>query len=232
MKCDSCGGVLQPQELTCRFCGTATPRAFELERAKDRARDTQNVAAARENAATAKRALRWALGGFVFLVLPVPGIVAIVLALRARERARAVALPPPENATLSIVLGIVQLVAFGGIIAFAVYDSNARAEKASALRAAIADRVKRAELDVDTACSLVHLHLLEHGAIEGRASSAPTTSVDAFECQGKLEQAGERATLEDVRFRSGAYPFVTRTACLKRGRAWMVSALIDGPTCP
>ena len=232
MVCQACGANLQPGSLSCPFCKTATPMAEQQAqeealahaRFESQQRETTKRTAETEVNRSATMALIWSLAGllccFVF-----PSIVALVLAIRARKLAKERSVVIPGSATIALVLASVEIVALLGFTTWMVLDFRRVAHEREALQARVAQSAAAAKLDQPTACTLTHIALLTDG-YQGHGA----TSIEDFDCPGKLTQTGDRASLEDVHFKASTDKHIV-TACFKHGARWIVDGFREGKSC-
>jgi len=84
-----------------------------------------------------------------------------------------------------------------------------------------------ATIEQRVACALTELELLQEGF-----AGTSGINISGFDCNGKLEQSGDRAQLFDVHFRTSASePRRTASACLVRGARWSIRELREDGSC-
>ena len=235
MRCKGCGAPFDTHAHHCPYCGKLTPHgSSHMARAAEQAgRD----GAAREQAErereqaqlnrarqamlrSARHALLWPLSGMLFCLVPIPALVGIVMWWRARAAARTHVFILPHKATVGMVLAVVQLCLGVGFWTYLASELHRVDERRQALTATTRKARKQLEIEQQTACDLVELHLLN----EGFGEDGPI-NIQAFDCSGKLEREGEHAFLHDVRFSKH-----TCQAELRFGARWSVAEL-TGPDC-
>ncbi len=234
--CQRCGATLDPSATACPYCGTQTAYGHHVAREQAAfAQQAQYAAHARQQAEragadaplkrTAMQALVASLLGSVFCCVPV-AILGIVLGLRAKSIARQHGLVAPASSTAAVVVGSFGTALFAVLVVLFILDNQKHDARVEELEALIARSGTAPNLDQRTACALAEHRLLKDGY--GETSGL---SIDDFECSGKLEQVGERATLHDVRFKPSTNPPVTATVCLAHGARWSVSELREDGSC-
>lgn len=176
-----------------------------------------------EVTAAARSALIVSLVGLIVCCIPVIPIAAIVMGARARGLAKQHGVRTPSNATTAIALGVTSILLFGAFVAWSIVQDQQKEERIAKLEASIEEDVDDKKLDVETACTLVEIHLLQEGY---KGTSA--VNIDGVSCPGKLTQKGEKAELDDVRIKSSKPE--TAIACFKRGNKWYVER-IDATPC-
>lgn len=227
MNCEGCGAGLPPDAATCPYCKRTTAvgarqaervaavQASQAEWERTRAQQaTQQTAKTIE--AASKQALIWAAVGFALCCLPIPSVVAFVMALRVKRSARAAGLMAPGTATAALVLSFIPPIVFvvGGI--WIAFDQRRVDTRIATLQTKVEKAATASTLEQSTACDLAELSLLEHG-YEGDSGLI----IKNFSCPGKLVQTGDRAVVDDVRFvrGSGKQPF-KGAACFVHGARW------------
>lgn len=236
--CSSCGSSLSPGDLACPFCKVVTRAGLERQQHAERERvdqahyaaqavAQQRAVAEAQVATTAKHALIWSVVGLVFCCLPLPSLIAAVLAFRARAAAKTAHVAAPVQTTIAIVLSCLSALSFVVLVVFGVTDAMRVARERDDLKKTIEPHVTAETLDHETACALVHLRLLDEGYGGERGDR-----VRSFDCPGKVTQSGDHATLEDVHFKNGSSaPPIVVGACLKRGARWLVEGVGKELTC-
>jgi hypothetical protein len=235
--CPRCGANVAPTEPACRYCGAPSPEGAELLREEQIRAEAQAAALeahlehdeARALAAlqaNASLAFKWALAG-LFCCIPIPAVVALVLAIRTQNAARRHGNVIPGRATAAVVISIVSLLFFVGVGVTLLVDSHLKGRRTQELQDVVGRTWTSPVIDQVTACSLVELKLIQDG-FDGTS----WTLGDRFACPGKLEQHGERAVLHDAEAKIGSGGEKRLTACLKRGERWMVEKVIrEGEAC-
>jgi hypothetical protein len=174
----------------------------------------------------ARLALKWSLAGLVLCCIPIPAIVALVLAMRTQAAAKRHDDVVPGRATAALVISVATLCLFFGLVAVYLVDSHTKKTRVLELRDVVERTWTSTVIDQVTACAIVEMDLIEHG-FEGTS----WTLGDSFSCHGRLEQNGDRAVLRDAEAKIGS----NRThvvGCLKRSEHWMVDKLLrDGGSC-
>ncbi len=227
MKCPACGAQLGATDPTCTYCGKVTAYGAHLDQQRqhheahleavrthhERAEQHQRQAEARASLArTSRHALIWSLAGLVLCCAFVPSAVAVVLGFRARKMAHKYSLVLPVHATAGLALGVVGVLAGAAVITVGIVTNAQREERLEAITVELGNRAAATQLEQPVACLLAERRLLQGGYQNDKI-------VDDFECDGKLEQSGDRATLHDVRFVRSGSPIVLE-ACLVRGARW------------
>lgn len=238
MKCHACGAVLGSTQPACPFCGITTPYGAHLEhQAKQHALNIDLLKQQQEHASdqqrrdeakrsldrTSKLSLIWSIAGLVMCCMFVPSVVALVFGTRARKMAHKYQLVLPTSATAGLFLGLIGLVGGVGLIWIGVTEDRARTQRIAAIDRELGDRARMPTLEHAVACLLAEKRL-QQGAFRG------TGSIDAFECDGKLEQTSDHATLRNLRFTKSNDNFVVKV-CLEKGERWSVSGFRLNATC-
>ena len=228
MQCGSCGAQIGAYEVNCRFCGVVTAYGLHhqhhqqqhqahletLEKHHELHGQAQQLASARASIQrTANYALYWGLAGLLFCLCLFPNVMAIVLSFRARTMAKKYGLVLPVNATIALALGVLGILGAGGFVTFGVITDMRKEARIEELEAQLRNASKPT-LDQPTACALVEKRLLKKGF-------GGDSSIQDFDCPGKLQQDGTRATLESVRFEASSKDRTVR-ACLEYGALWSV----------
>ncbi len=239
VECKGCGANLAPDAARCPYCGVVTAHGVrvEQERARieqERAREHQAREARRAHAERSAAEVQVKRAGNIAAFFSVLGLgccapaslAAIGMALRARSLANRHGLPVPLTASASLVLGVVGVVVFAVLIALYRADVAEVEARIAALEARVATTAAAPTLDEATACTLVEVHLL-HVGYDGTTP----TSIDAVECAGRVEQAGDHARLTNVRIARAVAKEATATACFSRGARWVVVDVGDAPAC-
>jgi hypothetical protein len=166
----------------------------------------------------ASNALVVSIIGLVICCIPVIAIVALVMGVRARGLARQHGVIPPGGAAAAIAISVVSLIAFAAGLTFSIVEDQRKQERITKLEKRIEDDVDDKKLDLDTACALVEIHVLEEGY-----GGTSATSIEGVDCPGKLRNQGETASLDDIQIKSTKTE--TAVACFKRGSKWYVERL-------
>lgn len=238
MNCSHCSAKIPSDALTCPYCGHETPnfaaaRAHEAEKTRHAQQQAQADASTARQASlgtlegSAKVALYWALAGVLVCCLPIGSIGGLVLGSRVRKSAAALGVPAPWQSLAALIVsaGTLSLLVLALIIG--VISDREKTARVAALREATKASGAAAELEVETACALVEVTLLEGGA--GQKGGA----LNLFRCEGALErEPGGAAVLRDVEYArlAGADP-ARVDACLSKGTRWKVDAIGTGPGC-
>jgi hypothetical protein len=238
--CESCGARIEPSHLACPYCRAITPFGLARRAQDEHARWAQEAAAvvAAQRSDAQSRALAqteldrigrlsviWSVVGFVFCCLPVPSIVSLVLAVRARLVAREKGFVVPAQATIGLLLSLVTMLLSGSFYTFAGVSAIQKQRRIQALESKTAVTAAAQTLDHDTACALVEIYLLSHGF------SSSSDDIDNLTCDGALEQHGSNATVHDVTFEVST-SFHTTDASMKRGERWIVERVADATASP
>jgi hypothetical protein len=232
--CQRCGASIGATDIACRYCGAPHQAGIEFQRVEQARIESQFVARvtqehyARTQAEVAIRrasrhALWWSLAALPICCLPVPGVVGIVLAYRARRLARQHRVEMPGHAVAAFAISALAFALCIAFYAFVILDSRALEHRRKELRATVEPAASAAVITQNTACALVELWLLEN-QFEGRQWSTS----DHFDCPGKVERQDEHVQLLDIRLRRSQGPVFTVTGCLKRGTRWMVQDVRRG----
>lgn len=238
MKCEHCGAVLSPQAMACSFCQAPTAAAI---RARQQAEYEQHqraqqvaMAAQLERSAglnrlqsTSTQSMWWSIAGLVVCCMPV-ALVGLVQGLRARGLAKTLNAPMPGQALTGLVLSGVGSLCSIGFYIYAIISSSQQ-DEAAAARIKVLDAQTQvpamaAGLTQPTACALAEAYALKTGFAGNRG---PT--LDHFECLGRVVPTGDKADLEDFRFRKGATAKFDVHVCFKHGARWFVTALQEAP---
>lgn len=227
-RCTGCGAAVDLEALTCGYCGAPSPHAVRARNAADQAALEREEAALKDARAQldkrATNALIWSVVGVLVCCMPVPGLVGVLKARGVAKEAKARGFVPPSTATVALVFGVLNLVTSAAFWIFFAFEMRAVSQRKAELHAAVADEVGRPQLEQQTACALAELRLLEDGWADHETGSSGMS--DTFECAGRLEQDGERATLRAISFRLSGEERTVLDACLERGARWHVVALV------
>jgi hypothetical protein len=235
--CPQCGASVAPTEPACRYCGTLSPEGTSLLREEHIRAEAEAAAIeahlehdhARAQAAldeNARLALKWAIAGLVLCCVPVPAIVALVMAVRTQKAARLNDSVVPGRATAALVISAATLLLFSGAIAVYLVDSHMKESRSRELRDIAQRTWTSTVIDQATACALLELKVIESG-FNGKS----WTLGDSFACHGKIEQNGDRAVLHDAEVGIGG-DNAHVVACMKRGERWMVEKVLrEGTSC-
>lgn len=236
VSCPRCGANIDPSALACPYCKTQTlygrqqqeqHAAYQYQAAQVAQHQQAAERHQRQQALEkmAKHALFWSLGGLLVCCLP-GAIVGIVMGLSVKSAAKRDGVTPPSMSTIAVVLGACGIAVFGVFLVLFIQDSRARDARIAVLQSQLeATRTKEA-IDQPLACALTELELLQ----DGYAGKGGIT-VEGVECNGRVEQNGDRAILREVRFRTSSTEKHTVTACLARGARWAVKELRDDESC-
>lgn len=237
LTCQNCGAQVEPNAPKCEFCGTLTAGGIWQQHDQQRREQEQEQAAqaqahyqaAQEHQArmhreaalksSASSALIWSIVGAVLCCIPIPAIVALVMSLRVRAEAKRMGVPWPTNGAAALGISVLSILAFIGLIVNSELEDRAREERVSKLEDRVKKDAKKKKLDLDTACTLVELELLQKN-FENNSKS----SLDSVKCPGELKRKGKTAKLDDVVARYGEEK-VRLVACFKRGNRWSVDEL-------
>jgi hypothetical protein len=241
MKCQQCGAMIDPTVHACPFCKITTAAGVEARKreewdAQQRAQweaaqgAQQAAVGARQLDSTATWSLVCAGLGIVSCCTPF-SIVGLVQGIRARGMAQRFRVPLPTKATIGLVLSIFSSVWSVSWITYGIiqshYDQEAATERSEALQKRVAEKATQATLEHNTACALAEIYALQTGY-----SGHPGSSLDHFECVGKLRNAPDAAELQTFRFKSGSSAKrYAVNACFKKGARWYVTEL-RADACP
>lgn len=237
VSCTRCGANIDPSALVCPYCQTQTPYGHQqAQHAAYHQQQAAQVAQARADhertqrrqalEKKARHALFWSLGGAVVCCFPA-AIVGMVLGLNVKSAAKKDDLVAPGSATVAVVVGVLALLLFCGLAVLYVHDTRETNARIAALEAQVESARSQERIDQRLGCALTELELLKQG-FEGTSG----INISGFECNGKLEQAGDRAQLFDVHFRTSASePRKAASACLVRGARWSVRELREDGSC-
>ncbi len=145
-------------------------------------------------------------------------IVAIALGLRARKLARESGTPAPATAGIALGLGALGLVVGIFVAGFALQRELHRRARIGTLESQVAGSLSSPTLEQPIACALAEMRLLRDGL-----GSRSASSVERFDCPGRLTQAGDAARLDDTQVvvsgRRERLDF-----CFRRGAEWHVTS--------
>lgn len=236
VSCPRCGAHVDTSALACPYCQTQTAHGrYQAERAAayreqadaaERARRAEEREA-RQRALSKKgqHSLFWSLGGALTCCLPA-GLVGFVLALNVKSAAKRENFVAPITSTVALVLGVASLATFGAGVALYIHDSRATDARIAELRAKVDSAPASEQLEQPLACALSELELLQEGF-----GGTIGLNIEGFECAGRVEQRGDRARLESVRFKTGSNERRTVAACLVRGARWRLEELREDGSC-
>jgi F0F1-type ATP synthase membrane subunit c/vacuolar-type H+-ATPase subunit K len=236
VNCPRCGAAIDPSALACPYCQTQTPYGRQQQERhaahQYHAAQAQQVqqAAERQNRQQAltkkgQSALFWSIAATLTCCLPA-AIVGLVMGLNVKSAAKKEGAIAPATSTVAVVLGCSSIALFFVVIALYLNDSRTRDARISALRTQVDTARSRDTIDQPLACALVELGLLEDGYLDKSG-----IMIEAFQCDGKLEQNKDTATLNDVRFRTSSSERHLVTACLTRAARWSVKELRADSSC-
>jgi hypothetical protein len=235
VSCGRCGATLGPDALECPYCKTVTARGLAERERFEREQRAHYMAVQQQSAATeearrgeasdaASRAGRaawiWSGAGFLLCCSPL-ALVGIYFGLRARSIARAHALVVPAGAVFGIVMGALQVVLFGAIMAWAVIENIRVDQRVEELDRELAAPSAELVLAQRTACGLAERYLLSNGY-----ESVSNTFITDIRCDGALRVDGTTAELLELDFRANDRR-VRASACLRRGARWSVDRVAE-----
>jgi F0F1-type ATP synthase membrane subunit c/vacuolar-type H+-ATPase subunit K len=238
VNCPRCGAAIDPSALACPYCQTQTlyGRQHQERQAAHQyhAAQAQQVQQAaerqsRQQALTKKgqAAMFWSIAATLTCCFPA-AIVGLVMGFNVKSAAKQEGAIAPATSTVAVVLGCCAIALFFVMVALYLNDSRTRDARISALRAQVETVRARDSIDQSLACALVELDLLQDGYLDKSG-----IMIEAFQCDGKLEQNKDAATLSDVRFRTSSSERHVVTACLTHGARWSVKELrTDGSCAP
>ena len=233
-KCSNCSAPLQDLVEQCTFCGTVTERGVQARHARasqtDAERRASAQAAAQQQAAELARARtsaqlevessgKWALiaslVGLVCCLVPIGPVLAILFGLRARRLAHRLGLPNSSLATAGLTIGVagavLSVLTWVGVGVTMVKESKRKAELTAEL-----GKVTNRKLELETACALTELELIE-------TRYEDFSALEPFDCKarGELEVKGEAAVLRELSFKKSG-PKVGLVSCLRYRKQWSV----------
>lgn len=167
----------------------------------------------------------WSLGGTLMCCFPA-AIVGMVMGLNVKSAAKREGAVAPATSTVAVVLGCCSLLLCLVFTALYINDSRERDARIATLQAQVEGARSREVIDQPLACALVELRLLEDGYLDKSG-----IMIAAFQCDGKLEQTKDTATLSDVHFRTGSKERHVVAACLIHGARWSVKELRADGSC-
>jgi hypothetical protein len=236
VNCPRCGAAIDPAALACPYCQTQTQygrqhqerqAAHQYQAAQ--AQQTQQAAErhSRQQALTKKgqSAMFWSLAATLTCCFPA-AIVGLVMGFNVKSAAKREGAIAPATSTVAVVLGCSAIALFFVVVALYVNDSRERDVRIVTLRTQLEAARSREVIDQPLACALVELGLLQDGYLDKSG-----IMIEAFQCDGKLEQNTEAATLSDVRFRTSSSERHVVTACLTHGARWSVKELRPDGSC-
>lgn len=236
VSCPRCGANIDPSALVCPYCQTQT--LYGRQQAERHAAHQQHAAHAEQaqrayerqqrQAALAKKAqhaMIWSLAGMFTCCFPA-GIVGLVMGLNVKSAAKREHVIAPGTSTVAVVVGCFALLLFGGAVVMYIHDSRQTDARIAVLQAQVNGAPAAERLEQPLACALTELELLKEGF-----AGTSGLSISSFECNGKLDQDGERARLADVRFRTSSSERRNVAACLTRGARWSVKELREDGSC-
>lgn len=236
VNCPRCGAAIDPSALACPYCQTQTlyGRQHQERQAAHQyhaaqAQQAQQVAErqSRQQALTKKgqSAMFWSMAATLTCCFPA-AIVGLVMGLNVKGAAKKEGAIAPATATVAVVLGCSAIAMFFVVVALYLNDSRARDARIAALRAQVETARAGETIAQPLACALVELGLLQDGYLDKSG-----IMIEAFQCDGRLEQSKDTATLSDVRFRTSSSERHVVTACLTHGARWSVKELRTDGSC-
>lgn len=236
VSCPRCGANIDPSALVCPYCQTQT--LYGRQYAEHQAAHQYHAAQADQARAAyertqrqqalgkkAQHAMLWSLGGTLTCCFPA-AIIGLVMGLNVKSAAKKENVVAPGTSTVAVVLGVCAVALFCVFAVMYVHDSRATDARIAVLQAQV-DATRDAErIDQGMACALSELEVLKEGF-----AGTSGLSISGFECNGKVEQNGDRAKLSDVRFRTSSSVRRSVAACLVRGGRWSVKELREDGSC-
>lgn len=236
VSCPRCGANIDPTALACPYCQTQT--LYGRQQAERHAAYQQHAAHAEQaqraqeragrQAALAKKAqhaMIWSLAGTFTCCFPA-AIVGLVMGLNVKGAAKRENIVAPGTSTVAVVIGCLSVVLFGLGVAMYIHDSRETEARIAVLKAQVEAAPAAERLEQPIACALTELELLKEGF-----AGTSGLNISGFECTGRVDQEGDRARLQDVRFRSSSTARHTVAACLTRGARWSVKELREDGSC-
>ena len=238
VNCPRCGAAIDAAALACPYCQTQT--LYGRQHHERQAAHQYHAAQAQQTQLAAERqsrqvaltkkgqsAMFWSLAATLTCCFPA-AVVGLVMGLNVKSAAKKEGAIAPATSTVAVVLGFCALALFFVMIALYLNDSRTRDARIATLRAQVERTRAQDTIDQPLACALVELGLLEDGYLDKSGMM-----IEAFQCDGKLEQIKDAATLGDVRFRTSSSERRVVTACLTHGARWSVKELrTDGSCAP
>ncbi len=236
VNCPRCGAGIDPSALACPYCQTQTlygQQQQERQQAHQyhaaQAQQTQQAAErqSRQQALNKRgqAAMFWALGGTLTCCFP-GAIVGMLMGFNVKGAAKREGAIAPATSTVAVVLGCCSILVCLVFTALYINDSRERDARMVTLQAQVEGARAREVIDQTLACALVELRLLEDGYLDKSG-----LMIAGFQCDGKLEQSKDAATLSDVRFRTGSKERHVVAACLTHGARWAVKELRPDGSC-
>jgi hypothetical protein len=236
VSCPRCGANIDPSALACPYCQTQTyygkqqaerQAAYQYHAAQTEQAKVATERQLRQQARSSKarHAMYWSLAGTLTCCFPA-ALVGLVMGLNVKGAAKKEGSLAPGSATVAVVLGCLSTALFCAAIVAAILDTRATNARIATLKTQIEASSSRDTLDQTLACALAEAELLQDG-FAGKGG----TSIEGFQCDGKLEQNADRATLHDVRFRTSSSERHSVAACLVRGARWSIKELRADGSC-
>ncbi|RYZ09798.1 MAG: hypothetical protein EOO73_02645 [Myxococcales bacterium] len=236
VSCPRCGANIDRSARACPYCQTETP--YGREQAERQAAYQQHTAHTEQAqrahernlrqqalAKKAQHAMIWSLAATFTCCFPA-AIVGLVMGLNVKGAAKRENIVAPGTSTVAVVFGCLSFALFGLGVAMYIHDSRQTESRIAVLKAQVDAAPAAERLEQPLACALTELELLK----EGYAGTSGL-NISGFECAGRVDQDGDRARLQDVRFRSSSSARHTVAACLARGARWSVKELRADGTC-
>lgn len=235
--CENCGANLSPDVDTCGYCGTVSlsiRATLHKERAREAgaaASEAAKIAETQRNAAAgidraASLTLFWGLISPMCPFFPLPTLFAFLTFRRTRRAAIAVGTAVPPRAIVGLCVAALSAVASVAILVWAVIDVRADSARLEARKAELTARLSARAgapiLDHDTACEVAELYVLTTGFENNRNMG----SFRDFDCAGKIRVSGDRAALDDFKFRtSSSGDYLDVSICFEHGARWFVESI-------
>lgn len=239
-KCPNCSAPLQDLVEQCTHCGTITPRGVEVRQARAEQTDADRHAAAQRSAMDTARARaaaqldvdsagKWAvlsslIGTVVCCFFPIGPVVGIIFGVRARRLATQHGLPGASLGTAGLTFGAMGL-ALSAVLWIAGGVMIVKEDQHKAALKARLGNVSAQQLDLQTACALTELELIDSRYEE-------FTSFEDLECTttADIEQNGQEALVRGVYFVKGDQK-VEVFVCLRHHHKWSVHQVRDDEDC-
>jgi len=234
--CPRCGAGIDPSALACPYCQTQTLYGRQQQERQQahqyhaaQAQQSQQAAErqSRQQALTKRgqAAMFWSIAGTLACCFPA-AIVGMVMGFNVKGAAKREGAIAPATSTVAVVLGCCSILMCVVFTALYINDSRTRDARIVTLQAQVEGARSREVIDQPLACALVELKLLQDGYLDKSG-----IMIAAFQCDGKLEQTKDTATLGDVHFRTGSKERHVVAGCLTHGARWSVKELRPDGAC-
>lgn len=231
--CERCGAGVDDSAVKCPYCGSETPNAGRVAAAQWQAQayaqanaaaiaDRQRTQASVDIAKSSMLAFVLSLLGLLTCCTPL-GIWSLVVALRARTAAKLAGIALPATGLITFILLALHVVCAGGFSVWYIHDMRVRDARIAELQKLIDVHASEEGLSHSLACALAEQRLLKEGFEDSSA-----VVIEDFSCDGRVNQDGDRAVLDPIRFHVSSNTAVTAKACLFRGARWSVERIARG----